>query len=768
MDEVQRAGRRDRPHHVRGLRAGGVHARGSPAACTSSSRSPSRSRCSSRRSRRCRSAPRCARCSSGRGAHRRGPLGALLRRVQPRVRRHAPTATSSATRCFARKLVFRSACSPVIVAATAFIGGKLPTGFVPEEDQGYPHQRQLPDAASLQRTDAVHRRSTPSSPSTPGVARTTASPASASSPVGASTSSGLLLHQPRAVGRAQRRARSAPPASSRAQQAVLTASPRRGVRLRAAGHPGHQRRGRLRPHAPGPKRRPGRRRTSANRRPASSRRPGNGPRSRRSRRRSAPRSRSSSPRSTSDKVLKAGCRGRGRVLDAAGVHGERIHQPVQSLRPHLAGVRGGGARVPGRWPTSIEDFWVRAQGPNGDDGAALLVRDASSTRPGPEFTVRFNLFRSAEIIGTPRRDTARARRSPRSRTSRRRPCRRRLRYAWNALSYQEEMAPAARAGPRSVARLRVPDSRGALRELVAAVQRPPRARRSRSSAPSWRSCRDTSTIDVYAQIGLMMLVGLSSKNAILIVEFAKTRLEQGKSVDGRGAGRGGAPAAAHPDDVVRLHLRLHSAALRDGRRRGGTAHPGHGGHLGMLARRSWLLRHPAALRLHRANSRIVGIASRPQSAESTPTASMSPIDFYAGTLGGRMSRHRSTQDAGAGLLAHGGRRPAARWVPTPHRPPPLEAPKSLPVPQGRNAERCVHRRSFPWWQVFHDEAATDIVAANGAGEQLRPTGSPSPESSSRAPKAKAAGVRLLPALGAGGVAAYSNGSNQRWGGLSAL
>ena len=59
--------------------------------------------------------------------------------------------------------------------------------------------------------------------------------------------------------------------------------------------------------------------------------------------------------------------------------------------------------------------------------------------------------------------------------------------------------------------------------------------------------------NIFTQIGFLVLVGLASKNAILIVEFAKHLQEQGRDRVQRGA-RSRAPATApHRDDVHRLH-----------------------------------------------------------------------------------------------------------------------------------------------------------------------------------------------------------------------
>ena len=71
-------------------------------------------------------------------------------------------------------------------------------------------------------------------------------------------------------------------------------------------------------------------------------------------------------------------------------------------------------------------------------------------------------------------------------------------------------------------------------------------------------------VNIFVQVGFVVLVGLAAKNAILIVEFARDRQQEGAIAVRRG--RGGRPgaAAADPDDVVRLHPRRVSAGDRPG------------------------------------------------------------------------------------------------------------------------------------------------------------------------------------------------------------
>ena len=82
-------------------------------------------------------------------------------------------------------------------------------------------------------------------------------------------------------------------------------------------------------------------------------------------------------------------------------------------------------------------------------------------------------------------------------------------------------------------------------------------------------------VNIFTQIGFVVLVGLASKNAILIVEFAKQQRQAGHALP-PGNARGLPPAAAaDSDDIVCLHPRR-SAAGACGR--GGGRNAPHAGH----------------------------------------------------------------------------------------------------------------------------------------------------------------------------------------------
>ncbi len=69
-----------------------------------------------------------------------------------------------------RKAAFTVVALAAITAAAVFIGGKLPTSFLPEEDYGYVYTSlQLPNAASMERTSEVARQVEKIILDTPGV-----------------------------------------------------------------------------------------------------------------------------------------------------------------------------------------------------------------------------------------------------------------------------------------------------------------------------------------------------------------------------------------------------------------------------------------------------------------------------------------------------------------------------------------------------------------------------------------------------------------------
>lgn len=70
------------------------------------------------------------------------------------------------------------------------------------------------------------------------------------------------------------------------------------------------------------------------------------------------------------------------------------------------------------------------------------------------------------------------------------------------------------------------------------------------------------SISIYSQIGLILLIALSAKNAILIIEFAMDYRKQGESIR-QSAMEAGRLRLRYLDDFVRFYLRGSSADVRD-------------------------------------------------------------------------------------------------------------------------------------------------------------------------------------------------------------
>ena len=153
-------------------------------------------------------------------------------------------------------------------------------------------------------------------------------------------------------------------------------------------------------------------------------------------------------------------------------------------------------------------------------------------RLGPEFTMRYNLYRSAQINGAAGKgySSIQAMQALEEVFAQTMP--REMGFDYIGMSYQENKA---REGvpPAAIFGLSVLFVFLILAALYESWSLPfsvllgvPVAVFGAFGALYWRGLEN----NVYAQIGLVMLIGLAAKNAILIVEFARARRAQGMTI----------------------------------------------------------------------------------------------------------------------------------------------------------------------------------------------------------------------------------------------